>query len=136
LGDVQLFITSIVSVVIFTILLVAANTMSMSIRERVREIGVLKALGFTSRRVLLLLAGESVLLAVAGALLGSLGARFLFSSIDLAMVSGGFLQRFYVTPGTLLFCLGIGVFVGLVAAGVPAWHAARRPVVEAIRRVA
>jgi putative ABC transport system permease protein len=136
LGDVQLFITSIVSVVVFTIILVAANTMAMSIRERVREIGVLKALGFRSSQVLTMLVGESVLLSLVGALLGSWGARLLFGSVDMALLTSGFMQRFYVTPGTLILCLLIGLFVGICSASVPAWRASQRPVVDALRRVA
>jgi putative ABC transport system permease protein len=136
LGDVQLFITSIVSAVVFTIILVAANTMAMSIRERVREIGVLKALGFRSSQVLTMLVGESVLLSLVGALLGSWGARLLFGSVDMALLTSGFMQRFYVTPGTLILCLLIGLFVGICSASVPAWRASQRPVVDALRRVA
>jgi putative ABC transport system permease protein len=136
LGDVQLFITSIVSVVVFTIILVAANTMAMSIRERVREIGVLKALGFRSSQVLTMLVGESVLLSLLGALMGSWGARFLFGSVDIALLTAGFMQRFHVTPGTLILCLLIGLFVGICSASIPAWRASQRPVVDALRRVA
>jgi putative ABC transport system permease protein len=136
LGDVQLFITAIITVVVFTIVLVAANTMAMSIRERVREIGVLKALGFKSSQVLSLLIGEAVFLSLTGAVLGSLGARFIFAGIPMAQITSGFIQRFYVTPATLLLCVVIGLVVGLVSAGVPAWTASRRPVVDSLRRVA
>lgn len=136
LGDVQFFIASIVTVVVFTIVLVAANTMAMSIRERVREIGILKALGFKSSQVLTMLIGESVLLALGGAAIGAFGARIIFSALPMAQLTSGFIQRFYVTPTTLLLCAGIGLMVGLVSAGVPAWTAARRPVVESLRRVA
>ncbi|UCF36294.1 MAG: ABC transporter permease [Acidobacteriota bacterium] len=135
LGDVQLFITSIVSVVIFTILLVAANTMAMSIRERTREIGILKALGFTRRLVLMLLVGEALFLSLGGALLGSWTARLIYSSINMTQITGGFIQRFYVTPETLLLCAAIGLFVGLFSAGFPAWQASRKSVVDALRRV-
>ncbi|PYV41447.1 MAG: hypothetical protein DMG06_17065, partial [Acidobacteria bacterium] len=62
MGNVQFLITSICSVVIFTIVLVAANTMAMSIRERVREIGILKAVGFQSNQILSWLVGESIVL--------------------------------------------------------------------------
>jgi ABC-type proline/glycine betaine transport system permease subunit len=51
-------------------------------------------------------------------------------------VTSGFIQRFQVTPGTLMLCVAIGVFVGVFSAGIPALQAARRPVVDAIRRVA
>jgi putative ABC transport system permease protein len=136
LGDVQLFITSIVSVVVFTIVLVAANTMAMSIRERVREIGVLKALGFKSSQVLTMLIGESVLLSLGGAILGSWAARIIFGSLDMVTLTAGFLQRFHVTSGTLLLCLLIGLLVGIGSASIPAWRASQRAVVEALRRVA
>jgi putative ABC transport system permease protein len=136
LGDVQFLITSIVSVVVFAILLVAANTMAMSIRERVREIGILKALGFRSRQILGLLVGESIVISVGGALLGSFGARFIFASLPMAQITSGFIQGFDVGADTLLFCAAIGLFVGLVSAGVPAWQASNRPVVDALRRVA
>ena len=66
MGNVRLLVTSICSVMMFTIVLVAANTMAMSIRERVREIGILKALGFRRLQILSLLLGESVILAVGG----------------------------------------------------------------------
>ncbi len=135
MGNIRLLVTSICSVVIFTIVLVAANTMAMSIRERVREIGILKALGFRKSQVLSLLLGESVLLAVGGALLGSLGAKILFSGARLAAATGGMITRINVTPATLALCASIGLFVGIVSAGVPAWQAARRRVVDALRDV-
>ncbi|GAB4236292.1 MAG: ABC transporter permease [Acidobacteriota bacterium] len=135
LGDVQLLITSIVSVVIFAVVLVAANTMAMSIRERTREIGVLKALGFRRTQVLWLLVGESLVLAMTGVALGAFTARGLFSSLDMATITAGFLSSFDVTNGTILFCLGIGVLIGAAASIVPAWQAARRPTVEALRSV-
>lgn len=135
LGDVQFLITSIVTVVVFTIVLVAANTMAMSIRERTREIGVLKALGFRRGQVLGLLIGEAMLLATLGAVIGGGAARLLFGNLDMALLTGGFIQRFWVTPGTLLLCVLIGVGVGVVSAGIPAWQASRRPVVDALRRV-
>jgi putative ABC transport system permease protein len=135
MGNIRMLVTSICSVVIFTIVLVAANTMAMSIRERVREIGILKALGFRKSQVLLLLLGESVFLAVGGALLGSLSAKMVFSGARLAAVTGGMITRINVTPLTLLFCGSIGLFVGIVSAGIPAWQAARRRVVDALRDV-
>jgi putative ABC transport system permease protein len=136
LGNVQFLITSICSAVIFAIILVAANTMAMSIRERVREIGVLKTLGFYNDRILFLLIGESMLLALFGTLLGALGARVLYSHLDIATLTSGFLLRLNVNPRILLTCTAIGCGVGLLAAGVPAWRASRFPVVEALRRVA
>lgn len=121
---------------IFAIILVAANTMAMSIRERVREIGVLKTLGFYNDRILFLLIGESLLLSLFGTVLGALGARVLYSRLDIATLTSGFLLRLNVNPQILLTCTAIGCGVGLLAAGVPAWRASRFPVVDALRRVA
>jgi putative ABC transport system permease protein len=135
MGNIQLLVTSICLAVIFAIVLVAANTMAMCIREREREIGILKAIGFQRSHILLLLLGESVLLAVGGALIGPLGAKLLYSSIDIAWATGGFLQRFHVTSGTVLLCVAIGLGVGLVSAGIPAWNASQRSVAHALRRV-
>jgi putative ABC transport system permease protein len=135
IGNIQLLITSICSVVIFAIVLVAANTMAMSIRERTREIGILKALGFRRSQVLVLLLSESLAITVGGALLGSWTARLAFGSVNMVDLTMGFIQRFYVTPTTLTICAAIGLAVGIVSAGVPAWQAARRPVVEALRQI-
>ena len=135
MGNVRLLITAISSVVIFTIVLVAANTMAMSIRERVREIGILKALGFRKVQILFLLVGESTLLSVTGALIGSLGAKAIFSRFRISSFTAGFVQRFDVTAGTVALCIAIGILVGVLAAGVPAWQASRRRVVDALRGV-
>ncbi len=135
LGNVQLLISSICLAVIFAVVLIAANTMAMSIRERVREIGVLKALGFQRRQVLGLLISESLLLALCGALLGSWGAKFFFRGVDMAAISAGFVQQFDINGLILGVCAGLGVLIGVLAAGVPAWRAAQRPVLEALRNV-
>ena len=135
MGNIRLLITAIASVVIFTIVLVAANTMAMSIRERIREIGILKALGFRKAHVLSLLIGESTLLGLSGALIGSLGAKALFMNFKLSSITAGYVQRFRVTFGTVALCAAIGIFVGVVAAGIPAWQAVRRRVVDALRGV-
>jgi putative ABC transport system permease protein len=135
MGNVRLLIATISSVVIFTIVLVASNTMAMSIRERVREIGILKALGFKKSHVLFFLVGESVLLGLAGALIGSLGAKVLFSRIKMSSLTAGYVQRFDVTWGTILISVGIGLLVGVAASGFPAWQASRRRVVDALRGV-
>ena len=136
MGNVQLLITSICTVVIFAIILVASNTMAMSIRERAREIGILKALGFHNRLILKLLLGESVLLSFTGAMIGTLAARAIYSSMNLAVITSGFVQNLRVGPGIISLGAAIGVVVGLLAAGVPAWTASHRPAVEALRRVA
>src|SRR6266566_4643893 len=70
LGNVKAFLLSICAAVTFTVLLVSGNTMAMSVRERVREVGVLKTLGFTRESILGMILGEAVLLALVGGAIG------------------------------------------------------------------
>ena len=135
LGNVQFLISSICLAVIFAVSLVAANTMAMSIRERVREIGILKTLGFRKAQVLGLLLSESLFLAMSGAGLGALAARVIFQSVPMQAISNGYIQNFDVRFSTIAVCILIGALIGLIAAGVPAWRAARRPTLEALQSV-
>jgi putative ABC transport system permease protein len=81
LGNVRFLLTAISACVIFTILFVVGNTMAMSIRERTGEVAVLKTLGFRRNTILLLLAGESVVIALLGGILGALGAKLAYAYI-------------------------------------------------------
>ncbi len=135
LGNLQFLVASVCTVVIFTIILVAANTMAMAIRERGREIAILKALGFSKRLVLSLLLSESVMLAMGGALAGSLAAAGIFSLVNVQAATGGMFPPVNVTAGTILVCAAIGALVGLAASGVPAWRASQIPVAQALRRI-
>ena len=135
LGNVQFLISSICLAVIFAVSLVAANTMAMSIRERLREIGILKALGFRKGQILGLLLSESLLLATFGASLGALAARLIFQSVPMQAISNGFIQNFDVRFSTIGVCILIGVAIGFIAAGLPAWQAARRSALRALHDV-
>ncbi|HSR67611.1 MAG TPA: FtsX-like permease family protein [Acidobacteriota bacterium] len=132
LGNIQYLISSICGVVVFTVILVAATTMAMAIRERGREIAVLKALGFRTRLILSLLLSESVLLAALAAFIGSMAAWAFFGATG---VGAGFIPRLAVRPWIIGFCVFIGAMVGLLASGIPAWRAARISVVDAMRRI-
>ena len=72
-----MFLMAIAAAVMFTILLVSANTMAMSVRERVREVGVLKTLGFTPGAILGLILGEACAISIAGGAIGFLISTFL-----------------------------------------------------------
>ena len=135
LGNVQFLISSICLAVIFAVSLVAANTMAMSIRERVREIGILKTLGFRKAQVLGLLLSESLFLAMSGAGFGALSARLIFQYVPMQAISNGFIQNFEVQFSTIAVCILIGAVIGLLAAGLPAWQAARRPTLAALQSV-
>jgi putative ABC transport system permease protein len=133
-GNVRLLLASISTVVIFTVVLVAANTMAMSIRERTGEIAILKTLGFSPRQVLGMLIAESMLIALAGGLLGSLGGRLLYSSMNLSSMTMGFIQTLNVRWTTVGIAAGISLLVAIVSTLVPAYGASRLPIAVAIRR--
>ena len=81
----------------------------------------------------MLLLSESLALSLGGALLGSLSARLIYSNVKFAAVTIGMIQHFIVTPATLAICAAAGILVGIVAAGLPAWRAASRPVIDVLR---
>jgi len=134
LGNVRTLVVSISTVLLFTIILVAANTMAMSIRERTGEIAILKTLGFSSTHVLTVLICESAVIAVAGGLIGSLGARYLLGGLDFAAYTTGFIQQFDVRWATVALSAAISLVVAFASTMVPAWTASRIPIAEAIRR--
>ncbi|MEK6716481.1 MAG: ABC transporter permease [candidate division NC10 bacterium] len=135
LGNVKTLIASISSVVVFTILLVTANTMAMSIRERAREIAILKTLGFGRRRLLGVLMGESAVIALTGGVLGCMGARLFFSVVDVWRYTQGLFPIFIVEPSTILLGIGLSVLIGLASAALPAIRVSRLTIAEALRRV-
>ena len=133
-GDVRTLVVSISTIVLFTVVLVAANTMAMSIRERTGEIAILKTLGFSPGTVLTMMVAESMVIATVGGVGGALAAKLLFGAVDIQMASGGFLQSFDVSANTVLMCFGIGIIVAFASTAVPAWSASRLPIAEAVRR--
>jgi putative ABC transport system permease protein len=131
-GNIGAIISAIVAAVFFTMLLVTANTMAQSVRERTSELGVLKTLGFSNRGVLGLVLAESVLVTVLGGLLGMFFAWWI--GIQFASTLEQYLPGFRVTPDTFLKSLLYMVALGVVAGTVPAWQAMRLRIVEALRR--
>src|SRR5215472_8433630 len=133
LGNIQLLITTIGSVVFFTLLLVTGNTMAMSIRERTGELAVLKAIGFSDRFVLFFVLGESLVIALIGGLLG-LGLAIL--AIPLVGVKlNGMLPPLLLSSSLLGLGLVFAAFVGFASGLLPGIGAMRLRVVDALRRV-
>jgi len=133
LGNVKVFLLSLAAALTFTVILVSANTMAMTVRERAREVGVLRTLGFTRGMVLAVILAEAVLIALAGGALGiSLAALScnLLRRIPVMFVS---LQGLYVTPAVGVACLAVAAAIGVVSASAPAWSAARRAIVQSLR---
>jgi putative ABC transport system permease protein len=132
LGNIKAFIMSICLAVVFTILLVSANTMAMSIRERTREVAVLKTLGFTRNSILGLFVGEAVSLAMVGGLLGSLLCFFIVSGMAR---QGGMFTGMKVTPLTIAAALLIAAVVGFASSFIPSYHAAKVNIVDGLRHI-
>ena len=131
IGNIGLIAEGIMGAVFFTILLVAGNTMSQSVRERTGELGALKAIGFTNGQVLCQVMAESCLLAVMGGVLG-LGLSWAF--VSHGDPTNGLLPFFYIPPDNLLIGLGISVALGVATGIPPALQAMRLRVADALRR--
>jgi len=137
-GNLLLLLNGIGLAVMFTILLVTANTMSMAVRERHTEIGVLKMLGFSAKLVLCLILAEGVLLGIFGAAIGLALGRFLINILPTLPVIGDLVQlfpRMNVPPAIAAAGVVIGMFLGLVAGLFPSLFAYRARITELLRRV-
>ena len=133
LGNVKAFILAICGAVVFTMLLVSANTMAMSIRERTREVAVLRTLGFTQQRILSLLLGESLTLAFLGAAVG--------------LILGTLIMNLLVRPGIALpttlrmsglaaaVVFAVAALVGLVSGVIPSWRASQKGIVDGLQYI-
>nr|WP_284700998.1 FtsX-like permease family protein [Rhodoplanes tepidamans] len=132
LGNVALIVTLVVGAAFVTILMIVGNTMVMAVRERTREIAVLKTLGFSGGRVLRMVLGETLLLAVIGGTLGlALATLFTFAMRNtLAM----FVPGLQMSPGIVLTAFGFMILLGLATGLVPALNAFRLRIAEAMGR--
>ncbi len=132
-GNIKILIGSICTVVVFTLLLVTVSTMSMAIRERFRELAVLKALGYRRRELFAFILAESFGLAMLGAVLGAGGAWLFFGTIDIQKLTNGIFVCFEVTPRILGMAFTVAAGLGIVAALPPSLAVARATVVDGLR---
>ena len=132
-GNIKFLIVTIGAVVFFTLLLVTGNTMAISVRERTGELAVLKAIGFSDRKVLAFVLGESLVIAVVGGLLG-LGLALVAVPL-LSRALTGLVPVLFLSPTILLFGFVAALFVGFISGFLPGLGAMRMRVVNALRRV-
>jgi putative ABC transport system permease protein len=130
-GNIALIVRSIIAMAFFIILLVTANTMAESVRERTSELAVLKTLGFSDGLVLALVLAESCTIAGVGGLLGLGLAAFVVPGIP----TGNLLQALYVPKASFVAGLALVVGLGVVSGIFPALRAMRLRIVDALRRV-
>src|SRR5208282_1232376 len=135
LGNIKAFILGICGAVVFTIMLVSANTMAMSVRSRTREVAVLKTLGFTRRRVLSMFVGESVALSVAGGALGILGAIPVIWFLTRGFIALGVPLSMKVNAPAAGLSLLAALILGLVSGYLPAHNASRMNIVDGLRHI-
>jgi putative ABC transport system permease protein len=132
-GNVPFLLRVIGLAIVFSILLIAANTMVMAIRERTNEFGVLKTLGFSDGTIFGLVLAEAAIITLGGGLLGAFLAKFLIEGSGFNF--GGFLPPMSVYWGTVVTGVAIAVVIGAVSGLIPAWQASRLKIVDALRRV-
>jgi putative ABC transport system permease protein len=131
LGNVKAFILGISGAVVFTTLLVCANTMAMSVRERTREVAVLRTLGFTRGSILRLLLSESIAVSLIGGLVGvGLGTVLV---LFLARPGMGLPVSMHMTAATAVVVMLVAAFVGLVSGLIPSYRASNLAIVDALR---
>jgi putative ABC transport system permease protein len=131
-GDIGNIMMWIVAMAMFTILLVAGNTMAQAIRERTNELAVLKTLGFGNGRILRMVLLESALIAVVGGGLG-LALSYIFITV-VGDPTHGLLPAFYFPTPAVIVGLGLVGALGLASGFLPAWQASRLRIVDALRR--
>jgi len=136
LGNVKAFILVISLASVFTILLVSGNTMAMSIRERTREVAVLKTIGFTRMAILGLFVSEAVVVAALGGVVGTL--------VSLLLITGGthspqganlfvIAQHFWLY--TAPTACGVAILSGFLSAAIPAYGASKTGIVDGLRHI-
>ena len=130
IGDIGAIVIAILGPVLFTILLVCANTMAQAVRERANEIAVLETLGFTEGRVLGLVLAESFALPVLAGWIG-FATWLLIQRLD---PTGGAVPMSPLSPADMALSATIAVLLGLTAGVVPAWQVHRLTIVDALRR--
>ena len=132
MGNIEFLILSIGSVVFFTLLLVTGNTMAIAVRERIRELAVLKAIGYSDTTLLLLILSESLIIAALGGAVGLALAKAFTLRGD---PTGGMLPFFYLQAPAIWTGIGLALAIGAISGVTPAVSAMRLRVVDALRRV-
>ena len=130
-GDIGAIMTYVAAVVLFIIMLIAANTMALSVRERTSELGAMKAMGFADGTLLALVLFESVTLTLIGGSLGLLMAWIYTLGGD---PTGGFLPVFALSSRDLVIGFALAIAIGVLAGAIPAVAAMRLRITDALRR--
>ena len=132
MGGVKTFLYGIMAAITFSLLLVMGNTMAMTVRERTKEVGTLKAIGFKRRTIAGLFIGEAVLLAVIGAGIGIAAATLLFRSVDMSLYIPNFVS-FVPETETLIGAFVLAILVGVISVVYSTYRVTGLTIAEALR---
>jgi putative ABC transport system permease protein len=132
MGGVKTFLYAIMAAITFSLLLVMGNTMAMTVRERTKEVGTLKAIGFQRGTITALFLGEALVVACIGAALGIGAAALLFRSVDLSLYIPNLIS-FVPTNQTLGIAFGLSILVGFVSVVYSAYRVSGLTIAEALR---
>ena len=132
-ADVKLVADTTAGAALFMLLFVTGNTMMQEFRERTSQLAVLRTIGFTPRRIVALVMGESMLMCVSAAGLGLLLARVLFPlGRAAAFDPHSALATIDMPLTTVLYGIGIATLLALASALPAAWRAGRLSIVDAL----
>jgi putative ABC transport system permease protein len=129
LGNIGLIISIVVGASFLTILIIVGNTMVMAVRERTREIGILKTLGFADSKILLMIIGEALMIALIGGLFGLLLAYAFVTALAYGGMGGLSMPTSVWGKGLLWMLL-----LGLLTSAIPAYNALKLNIVTALGR--
>ena len=132
MGGVKQFLYAIMAAITFSLLLVMGNTMAMSVRERTKEVGTLKAIGFQRGTITALFLGEALLVACIGAAIGIGAAALVFRSVDLSLYIPNLIS-FVPTGQTLAIAFGLSRAVGFISVVYSAYRVSGLTIAEALR---
>ena len=132
MGGMKTFLYAIMAAITFSLLLVMGNTMAMTVRERTKEVGTLKAIGFQRGTITALFLGEALMVACIGAALGIGAAALLFRSVDLSLYIPNLIS-FVPTNQTLAIAFGLSILVGFVSVVYSAYRVSGLTIAEALR---
>jgi len=132
MGGVKTFLYGIMAAITFSLLLVMGNTMAMTVRERTKEVGTLKAIGFKRGTIAGLFVGEAVLLAVIGAGIGIAAATLLFRSVDMSLYIPNFVS-FVPETETLIAAFVLAILVGVISVVYSTYRVTGLTIAEALR---
>jgi len=132
MGSMKQFMYGIMAAITFSVLLVMGNTMAMTVRERTKEVGTLKAIGFKRGTITGLFLAEALLVATIGAAIGIGGAMLLYRSVDFGLIIP-FFNSFIPTGQTLIGAFVLAILVGLISVVYSAYRVSGLTIAEALR---